>query len=1248
MYFSTSTYFKLKTSKQMKNSTCKPTDYSRLIALILLILCIALSINAQKSLPSIVEWESQLRRNPNVTAVQISTERGTPSAIYLSSAPSKSVTTGETNTIMEDLLSLRKGTDALQFKKSAQYHDNIQVDRYQQYFKGIKVEHGEYLALSKQAQLQVLKGEFYALPSDENITPSIPMPEALDELLYFINAEEYAWEHILHLKEQYQGQTEILLALDDYFEEYYPYGELVFVDDFNTPSLDLKLAWKFDIYTAIPLGRANYYIDAHTGDILLRDAIMKHGSGDTRYSGTRNFGSEIGSTGSFELLNTAKGGGIETRDMQGAGGLPLSLPALYNASTPFEDNDGTWNSAEHTSTPFIDETQNDDIALDAHWGAEIVYDYWLNVHGRLSYDDENAAIISFVHYGQGYDNAFWNGSAMTYGDGSYQQGTNPNGNFAPLTSMDVCAHEVGHAICEHTSNLVYQRESGAMNEGFSDIWAACVENYVLTQIDNTWQEPECGEPTLANDYCGVHGNSGVLNKWFYLMTSGSGQALSPGAGSSPKPSNDDSVNDNGVSYSITGLGFNDAEQIAYLGETLLSPNSKFADAREATMMAAASLFGACSPQHNTTAACWDAVGVLGTTPNCTPRIEFTQNTSNIIVENSGEDGCTASKTIILNAIAVSVSGTATITATGTGANQAQEGEDFEVLTSSHNFSNNPNAEIEVEIYDDAGVEGDETFTVTISNGNFSDTHEITISDNDVAPAIGSGVIDILPQESFSTSTIPTGWTTQIIGEGGNLFAFNGSGLAADKAYITGTGDTPTYDQTANAHVILKSPLIDARGKNGIQVSYDFTAGGEADATDPSLLYDFGSFGYSENGVDFTYISNMVGTAGGNAISMGSPTFFLPNSLNNKQFYIAFRWFNDALVGSGHSLTIDNVVIKANVTPIETVQNAFDEAKVYPNHDAYFYSLTGGIMAGVKSNGGDFDCLDVKIKESGNGQVNFGGGMRTEKVFEITSANHTDTYDVTLYFSAAEMATWGVDKLNLDMIKVSNGSINTATPANTTVIPNTDLTAVELNTEGDLAYTATFSGFSTFALGQNLTALPVELTHLKAIPQTDYIDLKWTTATETNNRGFELQRKADFETDFAKIAWIGGAGNSLSSQAYGFEDRNVQLTTDYYYRLKQIDLDGQISYSYIVNAQLNKASNALIMVQPNPTRDYVYVISNEDDISEVQIMDLQGKVVKQITNKERINEISTTDLIPSTYIIQVVTNSGTFSQKLVKI
>jgi Zn-dependent metalloprotease len=100
-----------------------------------------------------------------------------------------------------------------------------------------------------------------------------------------------------------------------------------------------------------------------------------------------------------------------------------------------------------------------------HIGEPRKHDYWTSVHGRNSFDNAGAAIkVTFTS--SNYDNAYWNGSVMTYGDGS---GTY----FDILTSIDVAAHEIGHAICSNTANLAYQPESGAMNEAFSDIWSLC-------------------------------------------------------------------------------------------------------------------------------------------------------------------------------------------------------------------------------------------------------------------------------------------------------------------------------------------------------------------------------------------------------------------------------------------------------------------------------------------------------------------------------------------------------------------------------------------------------------------------------------------------------------------------------------------------------------------------------------------------------------------------------------------------------
>jgi Zn-dependent metalloprotease len=287
----------------------------------------------------------------------------------------------------------------------------------------------------------------------------------------------------------------------------------------------------------------------------------------------------------------------------------------YTAAVNFTDVDNNWTAAEYNNV------NKDNGALDAHWGAEKTYDYWSTTHGRNSYNNAGAAIKSYVHYSSAYNNAYWNGSVMTYGDGS---GT---GGFDILTSIDVAGHEIGHAVCSSTANLAYKNESGAMNEALSDIWGACIEYFAaptkqrwligedierraghlsLRSMSNpktegqpdtyggiNWTSQTKCRPTSNNDQCGVHNNSGVLNHWFYILTEGK-----------------TGTNDKGSSYSVTGIGIDKAAKITYRMESVyMTSSSTFANARTYGIQAAIDLYGAGSPEVIATTNAFYAVGV---------------------------------------------------------------------------------------------------------------------------------------------------------------------------------------------------------------------------------------------------------------------------------------------------------------------------------------------------------------------------------------------------------------------------------------------------------------------------------------------------------------------------------------------------------------------------------------------------------------------------------------------------------------
>ncbi len=200
------------------------------------------------------------------------------------------------------------------------------------------------------------------------------------------------------------------------------------------------------------------------------------------------------------------------------------------------------------------------------------YDFYQRAYGRDSVDNAGLKLTSYTHYRVGYQNAYWSGSYMVYGDG--------------FTVDDVAAHELTHGVTQYTANLVYSYQSGALNESMSDIFGETVDqiNGAGTDTDAVkWlmgedipsigairsmaNPPAYGDPDKVSSsyyYCGtsdnggVHTNSGVPNKLYYLMTEGGAF--------------------NG--YNVTALGLTKAAAIHYQNLSYyLAANSQFADHR---------------------------------------------------------------------------------------------------------------------------------------------------------------------------------------------------------------------------------------------------------------------------------------------------------------------------------------------------------------------------------------------------------------------------------------------------------------------------------------------------------------------------------------------------------------------------------------------------------------------------------------------------------------------------------------------
>jgi len=213
--------------------------------------------------------------------------------------------------------------------------------------------------------------------------------------------------------------------------------------------------------------------------------------------------------------------------------------------TPTDDNEGTLNPDIDNVWGNFSVSDKNTVAADAHYGHKATFDYFLETFGhRGVYNSPTKGVYSRVHFGANYANAFWYNGRMTYGDGDSEF-------FGPLACADVVGHELAHGVTEATANLIYEGESGGLNEATSDIFGTMIEffakdrpyyapNWLIgEQIiklsglflrsmirpsdDNVLYPPgyvsyDCYCPGI--EIADVHFSSGVANHFLYLLSEG--------------------------------------------------------------------------------------------------------------------------------------------------------------------------------------------------------------------------------------------------------------------------------------------------------------------------------------------------------------------------------------------------------------------------------------------------------------------------------------------------------------------------------------------------------------------------------------------------------------------------------------------------------------------------------------------------------------------------------------------------------
>ncbi len=455
--------------------------------------------------------------------------------------------------------------------------------RFQQYYQGVKVIGGDIIThFDRQGILKTVNGNF--IPEITlDVTPRLSAADATalaqDDLAGFFGKGN-------------PGPAELAV---------FPWEGKTY------------LCWRMFLYSDTPMGRWEYFVDAHAGEIIYKaNRIMNSdaiGTGIGVMGGARNHidtdynGSNYRMIDYTRQLNNNPHG--HDGQMPDGNYLQTNVAGSTLPGSVATDADNVWDDP-NTQSP----------AVDGHVYSALVYDWWLSEFNRNGYDNAGASMLTIVNYsGDGDNNAYWDGSRIVIWSWS-------SGWRSLAGCPDVIAHEWGHAVTEYCSNLIYEKEPGALNESFSDMMGAAFEfahdtmdtpdwlmgengqisgegfrsmsdphlfgdpDYYGTS-DPYWVDVENCTPSWLNDYCGVHTNSGVGNKWFYLLSDG------------------------GTHYGVTvnGIGVANAIKIAYRANAYYwTSTTDYYNAALGTMSASDDL-DTTATWTAQVANAWNAVGV---------------------------------------------------------------------------------------------------------------------------------------------------------------------------------------------------------------------------------------------------------------------------------------------------------------------------------------------------------------------------------------------------------------------------------------------------------------------------------------------------------------------------------------------------------------------------------------------------------------------------------------------------------------
>jgi len=489
--------------------------------------------------------------------------------------------------------------------------------RLQEHYNSIPILFGDFLLHEKNGQLISGNGKIYTTTKLIPSSPEMSKVKAIDLALAYVKAKKYYWNDTAK-------ENKIKRKYNDPNATYYPKPHLMYY--YNDKMDAFQFCYRIVIQCFDAGKSSEVFIDASTGSIFLLNPLETSTCDPTTvntvwYGNKTVFTYTDFFTSGWDLEDDCTASTYKVFD------YATTFNSIFNSST------NSWTSQRQRS------------AATSLWSVRQTRDVYKNFLGRNGHDNHDQNIDIYFDYvwpGNDRDNASYHYDQ--FGDDEINIGC---GSTSAITddygALDILAHEFTHGVTQYSAQLVYNREPGALNESFSDVMAEFVENKVLGS--NNWllawdrivsgankparscitpkdyDQPDryggtnwinatssCS-PTgpsdpVDNDNCGVHTNSGVQNRMFYLLSMGGNGWTDDSSSTIPSQ-----TPFNSYQWSVQGIGIDKAGRIAYNALLYLISSSGYLDSRNAWVAAATNLYGECSQEAIQTGKAWYAVGI---------------------------------------------------------------------------------------------------------------------------------------------------------------------------------------------------------------------------------------------------------------------------------------------------------------------------------------------------------------------------------------------------------------------------------------------------------------------------------------------------------------------------------------------------------------------------------------------------------------------------------------------------------------